>query len=299
MANASYTYTVPGSFPNGKVAPARLDKEIRESAIVTALDGVSTGGTTCTVTFKAQLSSTDKQILDGDPSQTPNPATPCPVGSLIGDHSGEPLSEQVPIPVQPVDTSGLDPETALNCTEGLYVPVEIGVNPSVLNQTWPFPIDAVAARYVFDNPEWELGDKFDAFGIGAGDPSVGPVTAPVAQGGRVIPVYPTVFQYVRHGLFVKFGNEDKEYRVASEDQQAGTITIMEDLEVALSGGEDVRLRRPFAISVPVHKGVLYPIGDLTAGSSLVSAGNVLRIRYHHKTAPPSAYEIGMALITLF
>jgi len=287
MALTKYDYSVSQDF-TGLVPPytepnlRRLTLDIQTSDIKTALDHIDLAGDVCAIWFKATLDQDDEDTLDG----------------VVAAHTGLPLGDS-PMPVRSVDTEGLDPDTALNCTEGIDIQVQSGVNPTVKNLIYPFPIDAVAARYVFDNPEWEIGDKFDAFGIAAGDPSVGVVTAPVAQGETVIPVYPTVFQYVRRGLFVKLGSAEKEYRVASVDLSGGTITLMEELAAPLSGGEEIRPRRPFAVNIRVHKGVLYPVGDLTSGSSIMAAGDALRVRYFHKTEPTTGYYMGCDLITYF
>lgn len=86
MATTTYTYTISTDFPNGKVAPDRLAQEIRESSIVTALKGIDTDADVCNVEFKDPLSAGDRITLDGNQS-------PPPAGSLIGDHSGDPLTD--------------------------------------------------------------------------------------------------------------------------------------------------------------------------------------------------------------
>ena len=79
-----YTYSIQNDFPNHVVATDRLSKEIRESAIQAALDGINTGGDNCTVMLKANISG-DKTKLDG----------------LVAAHSGEPLpSESVSVTVE-------------------------------------------------------------------------------------------------------------------------------------------------------------------------------------------------------
>jgi len=94
MPETTYSYTL-ASFPFDQVNAARLSQDVGDSAIVIALQAVNVNVTTgvCDVVFKDELSSIDKTILDGDPVATSNPATPCPAGSLIGDHSGEPLPQ--------------------------------------------------------------------------------------------------------------------------------------------------------------------------------------------------------------
>jgi hypothetical protein len=92
MAETTYSYTF-ASFPNNIVASARLNQQILESSIVTALQAINinVSAESVDIVFKAELSDADKTTLDGDAGQAPNPATPCPTGSLVGDHDGVPL----------------------------------------------------------------------------------------------------------------------------------------------------------------------------------------------------------------
>jgi hypothetical protein len=75
----TYQYSISNDFPLGLENTDNLSKEISQSAIVTALDYISTKGDTIYIKFKATLSTQDKTILDGD---TTNPA-----GGLIADHN--------------------------------------------------------------------------------------------------------------------------------------------------------------------------------------------------------------------
>lgn len=82
MAATKYTYSISGDF-TGLVSPYirpdtdRLTQEIRESAIVTALDYINTSGDDCDIWFKDALSSGDQTTLD----------------SLVAAHTGEPLND--------------------------------------------------------------------------------------------------------------------------------------------------------------------------------------------------------------
>ena len=87
MPATTYDYSISKDFPNHAVAPDRLTQEIRQSAIITALDHMDTANDTCSIQFKDSLSDTDKSILDG----------------IVAVHSGEPL----PTSAQPVTLSGV------------------------------------------------------------------------------------------------------------------------------------------------------------------------------------------------
>ena len=65
MANYDYIYSIQNDFPNHLVASDSLTVEIKDSAIVIALDHISTSLDNCTITFKAELSVGDETILDG------------------------------------------------------------------------------------------------------------------------------------------------------------------------------------------------------------------------------------------
>lgn len=93
----TYTYSIANDFPNGKVNTTKLHEEIAVSPIITSLSGINTTEDVLTIVFKADLSSEDKTILDGDTSG--------PAGGLIAAHDNEPSIN----PVQPInfaDTNG-------------------------------------------------------------------------------------------------------------------------------------------------------------------------------------------------
>jgi hypothetical protein len=207
--------------------------------------------------------------------------------------------EPGPMPVKNIDTQGLDPETALSCTEFVEVGVETGEEVSEGLISYPFPVDVAAARYVMEDPHYEYGDKFDVFGIPAGDPAIGGVTAPAAQGDTSINISSTVFQYSRAGMYLKFQGHNDEYRIESMDASAETVELMAPLEEAVGAGETIHVRRPFLINGWVCKNLIYPIGDLTSGSSELSANDMIRIRYYHKTTPTEDYVLPFALAMLF
>jgi hypothetical protein len=73
----SYVFSIHDDFPNHALASDRLTIEIGESAIVTALDGISTSGDVCDIVFKAALSEGDEALLEG----------------LVAAHSGLPLPQ--------------------------------------------------------------------------------------------------------------------------------------------------------------------------------------------------------------
>jgi len=65
MAATNYTYSIATDTANAAVHARSLDDAIRASAIVTALDGLTTGGDVLTVSMKDALSGGDETLLDG------------------------------------------------------------------------------------------------------------------------------------------------------------------------------------------------------------------------------------------
>ena len=92
MAKIGYTYSVSVNFPNHKVDPDRLTKEIRDNeAITVALDDILVVGDACTINFRAAL-----------------PETPidehAELDAIVAAHSGEPLPDPTTVDGVPVFT---------------------------------------------------------------------------------------------------------------------------------------------------------------------------------------------------
>jgi hypothetical protein len=83
MPQTTYTYSIAGDLPSGKVNAEKLDIEIRDSSILTALSYLiinpdDDDADRIDIIFKDALSVGDKTILDGD--------TTAPAGGLIALH---------------------------------------------------------------------------------------------------------------------------------------------------------------------------------------------------------------------
>jgi len=104
-----YTYSISTDFPLGRLDVGRLDEEISNSSLGPLFDGVSKRDDVCAVMFTSDLSSVQKEVLDGNVS-------PPSGSSLIGNHTGEPIeSESVWIVEQEktIETSSTNYITAL------------------------------------------------------------------------------------------------------------------------------------------------------------------------------------------
>jgi hypothetical protein len=58
-----YTYSIATDFPGTGLASDRMDQDIRDSSIVTALDRIDVAGDVCDIWFKDALSAEDKTTL--------------------------------------------------------------------------------------------------------------------------------------------------------------------------------------------------------------------------------------------
>lgn len=205
---------------------------------------------------------------------------------------------------KPVDSEGLDPDNALSCTDCHDYTVKSGQDMTEQSISYPFPVDVVAARYVVDDEQtgWQHGDKFDVFGIPAGDPTVDGVIGAAAQGETVIPVTGSFWNPPvngKHGLFIKFASHATEYRIKALNKENNTIELMIGLAQAINPGDEIKVRRPFLTNGRVRKNILYPIGDLTSGSSKLDPNDEMRIRYYPKTQPTEDFTLEFDLATLF
>lgn len=278
----NYNYSIQNDFPNHKVNLDRLKAEIEASAIVTALSVISTLGDVCTIFFKAALSSGDETILDG----------------LVAAHSGEPLEPEMPVqPVKIITANLLNPVSSLSATDGHDVTVKAGQLVTEHDISYPYAIDALAARYYVPSASpASVEDRFDVIGIPGGDPFVGYVMDNVAQGETVIPVSETAFGYLRHGLYLKFASHDKIYKIKAENPDAGTLTLFEELEQAILLGDLIHIRRMLMSNLQVAKGIERSLGDLSEGSSGLCANAKLRIRYRSAAAPTEDFVLSFELI---
>jgi hypothetical protein len=84
-----YKYSIADDLPGADdcVDLDKLKSEIEISSISTSLSCLGRGGDDLYVEFDAELSSADKEILDGSSGASEN--SPAAAGSVLGDHNGE------------------------------------------------------------------------------------------------------------------------------------------------------------------------------------------------------------------
>ena len=128
MPATKYTYSIAGDFPGGAVNTSKLDAEIRNSAIVTAIGRITTSGDIIDIWFKDALSSGDKTVLDGD--------TTGPAGGLIAAHDN--TTSQTITSVALVDNTGVGHPIKFDSEGFMRVSAEIrgGIKYNIFTHTW-------------------------------------------------------------------------------------------------------------------------------------------------------------------
>lgn len=182
----NYTYDIT-DFPNQKCDVARLDKEIRDSAIIIALDYVLME-TNVSIFFKAEISSGDKTILD----------------EIVSNHSGEPLTQESPIVQAQILTeaprwvkSG-NTTQALFAAESLIIDVSAGDIEIAKNFSWLYDIAVKSATiYVTDDM---IGDEIVVHE--APNTLIGYSTQALNVGDTSIYVSDTVFENIKKAYYV-------------------------------------------------------------------------------------------------
>lgn len=125
MAATKYTYSIQGDFPNQAVAPARLQQEIEDSAMSSALiTHINTNDDDCDVWFEDPLSVGDETILDG----------------LVAAHSGLAYRAAQSVIVDP-SMEAIEPGATIVVANGRpAIEVEADdVGWGAIQARWPYP----------------------------------------------------------------------------------------------------------------------------------------------------------------
>jgi hypothetical protein len=286
----NYTYSISADFLNGKVATDRLTDEIRTSAIVTALNGITTAGDNCDIWFKSALSSGDQAILDG----------------IVDVHTGEPLEPRLQVqPVREVSTDKLDPDTSNAIYDGgsddvnMVLEVVSGVNPTVWEKVLDYAWEPVGAEAFIplDDVHWEYGDKINFLMFPPNNGLIGVLASGTPEGQNKIYGSESVITNVKPGFFLRLGLDDSSvYKIKEVDLNDYKIILYKGLAVARSEGDPVFLHVYYLCSWPVIKGYPQRFADMTPGAKNVPAGWTIRMEYVHKTMPSSNYERPFGLV---
>ena len=177
----------------------------------------------------------------------------------------------------------VDHTTAVSQERGVYATTADGVNPTIVRFSFEYPVDILGGSIFFNNAEY--GDYGYALGRIKDDSSIGTVTANADADQAVVEVSDAVIANVKHGYWVKIGTEDKEYVIKSVDAVAKTLTLTENLTVAKSTDDPVRMRIVWCDKVPIHANELYEFGDKVFEPTAFPTTMEIECRYHHVTTP--------------
>lgn len=142
----TYNFTISSAFPAAKVSSDRLTREIQDSDITVALDGITTAGDACAIIFKAALSGGEETTLNG----------------LVAAHSGEPLPDNTLLKVKEYTS------------EGVPAPVAADGKPFVLPNSFPGEVlvNFTGTSDQLSPPKRFAGGLFSLQQVGVGETSL-------------------------------------------------------------------------------------------------------------------------------
>jgi len=275
----NYPYSISTDFPNDTVSLTNLQNEIRTSAIVTALDYISSEGDTVNIVFKATLSSPDKTILDGNVTG--------PAGGLIANHNH------------------IEPTNILK--------VEINDERVETNGKWRFHTPDVIANtgpdvttvndYTFDNPisllniklrpkEANEGDKIDLYLLvpdtGFGEGVIGVLSAAAETGANFITVPLSIINnvYVADHISLKYGGTEEDLlNIISIDKAHQKLYFKTTTTTTFPAGTTlVKLKRYAMKDFTLGPPDLYELGKDKIGTIYVKTGYIARVEYTNRTS---------------
>jgi hypothetical protein len=280
MAATTYTYSILNDTANAKAAGDALDEEIRQSSIVTALDGVSvavSAADNIDVTMKDALSAGDKTILDG----------------VIAAHAGEPLAatDHVLVDNAVAIQEGAGPTQGRFQVRGceMDIPASVGWHefPAL---SWPYPVVMFSAQ---GHTPAACDDDEMKFVIGP-NTTVGAITADVAIGDDVINVSQTVIDNMQHGFefHLTDGVTTEDFGVVtSYDPVALTVTVTNTATSAWAAATPTYAQITIVMGDKLYHigGHNWAIGMSKIGGSQIPAGMQVVLRYNNRDGVAKRY----------
>lgn len=268
----SLTYTL-ADFPNSQINAENLADEIRASPIVTALDYVSTNGSTVYIVFKATLSSGDKTLLDGD--------TTAPAGGLIAAHDYVDKTPDPPV-FQVLEEYG---ETnGKFYSEARWIEAPTGVSNTDIQFELPTSIMEIQFITTTEN----AGDSVKLYvfrsDTGSGEGVIGTITANVAAGATGIPVSQLIVNSVYTGDYISLkegGKEEDLGLIKSIDKTAKILYMKTPTATSFSAASPtlVKCKRYILNPFPLGPPWKMDIGSSKIGGSYVTTDKTVRIEY--------------------
>jgi len=275
----SYIYSVTDDFPLGLVNTDNLSKEISQSAIITALDYITTSGDTINIIFKATLSTGDKTILDGD--------TVAPAGGLIADHNivVAEVTSTVAIQEESIPTNGKWK------AEAFWIPGATG--PDVTTTTtlsYDHPITAMNIQYrttdenVDDSVEMVVLPDYGS-GLGV----IGVLQQTAATGATGIHVNQAICDnvFTSDVIMLQEGGKEEDLGEIQRIDKANKMLYLKNPTATsfnYTSPTLVKMNRyvmgPYTLGPPS----LYLLGGSKIGGSHLPAGHKVEVRYKNMSA---------------
>jgi len=314
MAVQEYTYAVATDFPNGRINPSTLMDEIVASPDITIQlndvhcsgfteedGGVCVGGTVHIV-FAAELSASEKTVLDGD--------TTGPCGGLIAAHDNSGKYDVPPIAEMTMHEVVLT--RGRFCGKGTEIESigEVAGEWTDLDRVFPFDVDMLSAKFcTFGQTP---GDRFSveihpglqilqAYGFQYDVKVAKAYTA----GADVVEIeltnvgYPVALGVLDIGFskYIKFADHGQEYWIYDYDPITNIIKIRQKdnyelneygqlvdkgLANDLSIGDAVKFTTIMMDNMAVPASGEFKCGDSKVGASGLPAGMMIRLKYFNK-----------------
>ena len=272
MTITRYSYVETDTL-NDVVALGSLENEIRTSAIVTALEALSTIGTDIHIDFKEALSTGDETLLT----------------SLVNNHEGVQIGGALEVKVLEEDE--------LKRTQGHYqsrgmemsIPASTGTHTA--DFSFNYPISLMSMEYV---PSATMeGDHFSC--LVAPETIVGVVTSDVTASDTVINVSSTVTDNVQLGYLVHLDdltNKDYVAEVTAIDKAAGTITVATGAVNGFAAATPTYVKQTviMGIDLRLNGTARVELGSTKIGGSYLPAGAVIRIEYKNDTGTAKTFS---------
>lgn len=269
---ATYTFALT-DFPNGEVNISNLQEEIRQSAIITAIDYINSDDTSVYIIFKAALSSGDQTILDGD---TSNPA-----GGLIAAHAA---TDKSPLPTI------VEVKEEYGVTNGKYLGQAIWVEAptGISNTDMTFDIPCSIMELQFTTTDENVGDSVTVYTFksdtGYGEGVIGSITSSISSGETGIPVAKIISDNVYTGDYISLkegGKEEELGLIKSIDKTNNILYVKVPTATSFSHTSPtfIKLKRYVLNPFPLGPPQKYILGECKIGGSYLTPDKTVRVSY--------------------
>ena len=261
----SYQYQI-SDFKNNKVAIDSLEKEIRDSSIIIALDHIEAESDHVNIYFKAELSDDEETTLN----------------TIVANHEGEPIKEAIIQDVNIITENkktierGLELPNKFYMSESWVLDVSAGDNIQEFYISKPFPIALLNAK--LQVTEDMVGDEMEAL---MGNPiTVGALIANASEGETEIYVNPDSLAYLKIGRFIGYNNEIIN-RIIDVDTVNSKLTLEYPLDQDLTAGSYIQLVIKIADNLYFNTPQTLSIGSAVPTGQRIPKNLPIKIEYYN------------------